>query len=627
MWVTDGARPERAATLIAISHATESSRDSAQVMTVDEISSTLRDLRDELRRAADDPGAGVSDPSVANMRAYLALRRQDNRALQGSLARLGLSSLGRSEGHVLATVEQVLGLVERLDATPPIGASATHVSFEESSALLRRRVGALFGEDRANRETRIMVTLPSEAATDGELVGSLVTAGMDCARINSAHDDEPAWAAMTSHVQAAGAAAGRHVPVLVDLPGPKLRTGSIEPGPEVVHLRPSHDELGVIVSPARAWLAAAGSRAVPQGARVVLPVPAVWLEALSTGDRIAFVDTRGRQRELRVGAGSAEGRWVETERGAYLVSGMALTSDSAGDTRIGRLPPRPSSIPLAVGDTLRLTRDRRPGRARTRSSPARISCTLPEVFDAVAVGDSIWLDDGKFGGVARRVTRSAIEVEITQAPPGGGRLRAEKGINVPDTTLSIASSHAVDAPAIAFAVAHADMLGLSFVSTRVDVRAAADALVRCGGGHLGLILKIETRAGFDALPELLTEALMRDAPCGVMIARGDLAIEVGWERLAEVQEEILWLCEAAHVPVVWATQVLDTLARTGIASRAEITDAASGARAECVMLNKGPMIVAAIVTLDDILARMASHRHKKTSLLRRLRAWTPEAAT
>ena len=151
-----------------------------------------------------------------------------------------------------------------------------------------------------------------------------------------------------------------------------------------------------------------------------------------------------------------------------------------------------------------------------------------------------------------------------------------------------------------------------------------EALARHGGDQVGLVLKIETRAGFEALPELLTEALAREAPCGVMIARGDLAVEVGWERMAEVQEEILWLCEAAHVPVIWATQVLDTLARTGTASRAEITDAASGARAECVMLNKGPMIVQAIGTLDDILRRMETHRHKKTSLLRRLRAWSVE---
>ncbi len=600
---------------------------SARAMTVDAVASTLRGLRDELRRAADGHGAGLVDPSVANMRAYLALRRHDNRELQASLARLGLSSLGRSEGHVLATLEQVLGLVEQLDASAPIAAPAAQVSFDESSALLRRRARALFGEDPPNRETRIMVTLPSNAAADPDLVRSLVTAGMNCARINAAHDDEAAWIAMASHVRAAAAAAGRRVPILVDLPGPKLRTGSIEPGPEVAHLRPRHDELGVVVAPARAWLAAAGSRAAPPDAGVVLRVPAAWLKGLTTGERIRFADARGRHRELRVGEGSAEGRWAETDRGAYLVSGTLLTAESAGDARIGRLPARSSSIPLAVGDTLRLTRDQKPGRLRTRSSPARIPCTLPEVFDAIAAGDAIWLDDGKFGGVARRTTRNAIDVEITHAPPGGGRLRAEKGINLPDTTLSIASSRAADAPAIAFAVAHADMLGLSFVSTRADVRAVADALVQRGGDRLGLILKIETRAGFDALPGLLTEALARDAACGVMIARGDLAIEVGWERMAEVQEEILWLCESAHVPVVWATQVLDTLARTGIASRAEITDAASGARAECVMLNKGPMIVAAIATLDDILARMASHRHKKTSLLRRLRAWTPEAAT
>ena len=107
-----------------------------------------------------------------------------------------------------------------------------------------------------------------------------------------------------------------------------------------------------------------------------------------------------------------------------------------------------------------------------------------------------------------------------------------------------------------------------------------------------------------------------------MIARGDLAVEVGAERLAEVQEEVLWLCEAAHVPAIWATQVLESLAKKGFPSRAEITDAAMGARAECVMLNKGPRIVDAITTLDVILQRMAAHQDKKTPLLRRLPSWS-----
>jgi pyruvate kinase len=103
-----------------------------------------------------------------------------------------------------------------------------------------------------------------------------------------------------------------------------------------------------------------------------------------------------------------------------------------------------------------------------------------------------------------------------------------------------------------------------------------------------------------------------------MIARGDLAVECGWERMAEVQEEILWLSEAAHVPVIWATQVLENLAKKGQPSRAEITDAAMAERAECVMLNKGPHLLKAIETLDDILDRMQAHQQKKTSMLRNL---------
>jgi pyruvate kinase len=94
-----------------------------------------------------------------------------------------------------------------------------------------------------------------------------------------------------------------------------------------------------------------------------------------------------------------------------------------------------------------------------------------------------------------------------------------------------------------------------------------------------------------------------------------------------VQEEILWLAEAAHLPVVWATQVLETLAKTGQPSRAEITDAAMGERAECVMLNKGAHVLDAIRTLDDILRRMSAHQAKKRPLLRALRSFRTLATT
>jgi pyruvate kinase len=175
-----------------------------------------------------------------------------------------------------------------------------------------------------------------------------------------------------------------------------------------------------------------------------------------------------------------------------------------------------------------------------------------------------------------------------------------------------------DLEALQFAVKNADIVGYSFVRTEADVLELQARLANLGAGEkLGIILKIETREGFDQLPRLLLAA-MRSRAVGVMIARGDLAVECGYQRLAEVQEEILWICEAAHVPVIWATQVLESLAKNGIPSRSEITDAAMGERAECVMLNKGPYIVTAVRILDDILRRMQAHQEKKRSMLRNL---------
>jgi pyruvate kinase len=126
----------------------------------------------------------------------------------------------------------------------------------------------------------------------------------------------------------------------------------------------------------------------------------------------------------------------------------------------------------------------------------------------------------------------------------------------------------------------------------------------------------------DAGPiAVVTRTPPEGAPVGVMIARGDLAVEVGFQRLAELQEEILWLAEAAHTPVIWATQVLDQLVKKGTPSRAEISDVVLAQRAECVMLNKGTFLVDALTIVDDVFRRMEGHQHKKTARLRPLRAW------
>jgi pyruvate kinase len=265
--------------------------------------------------------------------------------------------------------------------------------------------------------------------------------------------------------------------------------------------------------------------------------------------------------------------------------------------------------------------------------PASIACTLPEALAQVRKGERIWFDDGRIGGIVRRQVAGRLEVEITHARNEGEKLLADKGINLPDTRLELPALSAKDLQDLEVVAQCADLVGLSFAQSAADVGLLRQRLKELDAAHLGLVIKIETRRGFEHLPEMLLAAMASPAT-GVMIARGDLAVECGYERLAEIQEEILWACEAAHVPVVWATQVLETLAKTGLPSRAEITDAAMSERAECVMLNKGPHILDAIRTLDDILRRMQSHQSKKRPLLRALKAWAslpepveaPEAA-
>ena len=224
------------------------------------------------------------------------------------------------------------------------------------------------------------------------------------------------------------------------------------------------------------------------------------------------------------------------------------------------------------------------------------------------------------------VEPQALLVEITEARSQGSRLRADQGINLPDTALVLPALTQRDRAVLPFVACHADIVNLSFVQSPEDVEGLRSLLRQLNRADLGVILKIETRQAFDDLPAILLSAMASSAPLGVMIARGDLAIECGWERLAELQEEILRFCEAAHLPCIWATQVLEELAHHGLPTRAEISDAVMGARAEAVMLNKGPHIAGTVRTLHGILQRMHGHQHKTRSLFRRLQLATHHSA-
>jgi pyruvate kinase len=246
------------------------------------------------------------------------------------------------------------------------------------------------------------------------------------------------------------------------------------------------------------------------------------------------------------------------------------------------------------------------------------------LLEALAEGSVVSIDDGKlWARVVKRKADHAV-LEVTQAPAKGGRIKVEKGVNLPGSDLRVDALTPDDLAALDFVVGHADIVSYSFVQTVGDVRAliaAMQARVAPGVALPAMVLKIETPLGLRNLPELIVEA-GGSLPVGVMIARGDLAVEIGFDRLSEIQEEILWLCEAAQVPVIWATQVLEGMVREGQASRAEVTDAAMSQRAECVMLNKGPYLVEAVVFLRDILSRMDRHMVKKSPRLGPLKVWT-----
>ena len=565
--------------------------------------------------------------SARNLLHYVALRQFDISELQERLAELGLSSLGRSERHVLASIDAVQHALARLSGTDSAKYDASHLPFPASERRLQTHASALLGDPPAARAVPIMVTLPTVAAEDYGCVRDLMETGMDLARINCAHDAQEAWLAMIRHVRRASEELGKPCKVMMDLGGPKFRTGLLQPGPRVLRLRPRRDAQGQVLAPRRV-------RFVPEeepwtGTKTaVVPVPIRAIELAETGDLLRFKDTRGRRRKLEVVVKDDKGLVLELYKTAYIGTGLSfrLVSRTTGEEqefRFGELPAVEQPIMLHVGDTLVLTKDVAPGSPAVLDkndfviAPARVSCQPVEIFDQVTVDSRVSFDDGRIEGRVEQASGEEIVVRITSAKPTGSRLRSNKGVNFPDSDLDLEGITVKDREDLAFIVEHADAVALSFVRRPEDVIALQEELGKYPDRQLPIVAKIETRRAFNALPQILL-AVMRQYPAGIMIARGDLAIECGWVRLAEIQEEMLWICEAAHVPVIWATQVLEGAAKRGTPTRAEITDAAMSQRADCVMLNKGPNILGAIHTLDKILRKMQRHHDKKTARLARL---------
>ena len=579
--------------------------------------------------------------SARNLVHYLVLRSADRRELQSELQSYGLSSLGSLEAHVLPTLEAVTGTLDAMRGIP--GCLPKRADFEKGSTLLLRNADRALGPSPSRHRTRVMVTAPPEAATDKAVLAALLEGKMNILRINSAHDGKDAWRNMVDFLHVAeaerrrgGAEVGARTRVQFDLAGPKLRTGGIVPQPARARWA-AHDGSSVVL---RLEGADHPEDAPSTGLHVPLAAGDASHHLLSSarvGDTLRLEDARGRIRELHVtDIGTGRSAWLSAacdKRGVLaprlrleLLRRKVAFEPSSADAQIskkqqkqnkkkedilmslavakvGALPMQPGFLLLRTGETVSIRLGEFDGTPAPEEGggEAILSIALPEVFFALRVGHRVCFDDGKFVGVVLSTNgRDEAQVRLVQVVGGACKLASEKGINLPDSPLSLPALTEDDLADLKHIIPlKPDIIALSFTQTPrdvLDLQAALDAAGPAGAACC-VLLKIETAAAFQALPMLLLTA-MRRPNCAVMLARGDLAVEVGFARLSEVQEELLWLCEAAHVPVVWATQVLESMAKTGSPSRGEVTDAAMAGRAEAVMLNKGPFMPEVLSLLE-----------------------------
>ena len=556
--------------------------------------------------------------SAKNLLHYSAFRSFDAREMQKGLKRLGFTRLANAEGNILGSLTHLKQIVNSLLGAPSEAKNEHFLSIGEGKHLLKKHTAHLFGEGQKERRVRIMVTQPTESAYAYGKVLEMVQNGMDCARINCAHDGPEIWEAIINNVRKAATECAVEVKIAMDLAGPKVRTGEIQSGSKLKKFKPKRNEVGKVVTPVKIELVPDPQEHLKTNQ---LPVPSNWLKKLRVNDELYLKDSRGKMRTLKAVNIEGEKVVVTSRKTMYVETGTSLVHSTVGEVKIGELRRIQRGIRLRVGDKLIVSAREHEGVLPEFDSnenliePGRIPCMPAYVVSKAKIGVPILFDDGKIEGEIVAVGEGFFETRITKAKEGGALLKAEKGINLPTLDLGMTGLTPKDKNDLEFVARHADIVNCSYVNSAEDVQVLLRELERLGvKNQMGIVLKMETNLAYKNLVSILLAA-METPYLGVMIARGDLALEVGWRKMGMVQEGILSFCSAAHIPVVWATQVLEGLAKKGIPSRSEITDITSSIQAECVMLNKGPHINEAIQLLDDILSNMETSHEKKEIML------------
>ncbi len=584
-------------------------------------------LRNDILDYEIDEDLGQNE-SLHNLKAYLNLRSKNIVDLQNRLASIGLSSLGRAQSCIVSSINQDIEMLLKIlnkEESMPIDHS---LSCDAAKDIMLKNA-EIFGIYDKEFETKVMVTLPSEAADSPELISNLILGGTSVLRINTAHDDPLAWQRMAAHIKNENEIHKADTKIYVDLAGPKNRTGQIikvflpftigsKREPKRVKLLPKSLE-GF-----KTQKASKGKDAIQQNASLVIDDS---LYELCFNSKEIFVDDIGRRKkhvcELR------------HENGAiYLLADKKITIFEETKLWIDQLISNlhnfelePQEIRLFQEDKFILSKINIQGNANFKYNnkvfAGIIECSNKEIFPYVKIGDPIYIDDGKIGCLVEEINEIGLICNVFLAKKKGTVLKEAKGVNFPNTDLAISAITASDEENLKIIMEFADIIGLSFAQSKNDIQKIQALLFDNNKKHIAIAPKIETKTALRNLPEIL-EQLIRWDRFALMIARGDLAIEVGFDNLPYIQEEIFGICEAAHVPVIYATQILEGQMKNNLPSRSEVTDAALAQRADCVMLNKGPYVLDALTTIQHILQLAHTLYQKNRQLLGICAAWKVE---
>jgi pyruvate kinase len=276
---------------------------------------------------------------------------------------------------------------------------------------------------------------------------------------------------------------------------------------------------------------------------------------------------------------------------------VAIMADLPGPKmRIGQLAEEP--IELMPGDPFTLTSEEIVGDIK------RVSMTFDQLPQAVNPEDILFLNDGLIQLEVVKVDGNDVQCRVLV----GGELRSRKGLNLPDIDLGISAFTERDHECLKFAMAEGvDAVSQSFVESAADIEAVRDAAAALGHNPF-IIAKLERSRARDHLDEIL------EAADGIMVARGDLGVEIPIERIAVAQKELIRRANLLGKPVITATQMLESMTRNQRPTRAESTDVANAILdgTDCVMLSEesamGKYPVDAVAMLARIAAVIEPHR-------------------